>query len=84
MLQIYICLILFLSKMTGATNTPLPKEIFCPVMVTNAVNVARATTRHQYADYKGRRYFFCCPACPTAFKNNPEKFASGPSIPIPK
>jgi YHS domain-containing protein len=61
-----------------------PKEIACPVMPTQKVNIAKATKEKMFADYKGRRYFFCCAGCPPAFKANPAKFAKGPSIPTPK
>jgi YHS domain-containing protein len=61
-----------------------PKTIKCPVMPTMDVDIAKATKSKMYADYKGRRYFFCCPGCPPAFKANPAKFAKGPSIPLPK
>jgi hypothetical protein len=37
-----------------------------------------------YADYKGKRYFFCCGGCPDAFKKNPASFAKAASIPTPK
>lgn len=63
---------------------PPPKEIACPVMPTMKVNIASATKTKHYADYKGRRYFFCCDACPPIFKRNPEKFRKLPSIPVPK
>lgn len=61
-----------------------PKTIACAVMPTNKVDVAKATKKHMYADYKGRRYFFCCAGCPEQFKANPAKFAKAPSIPTPK
>lgn len=61
-----------------------PKTISCAVMSNNKVNIAKATKNHQYADYKGRRYFFCCGGCPQAFKANPAKYAKSPSIPTPK
>lgn len=53
-------------------------------MNNNKVNIAKATAAHKYADYKGRRYFFCCEGCPQAFKANPAKYAKSPSIPTPK
>ncbi|MBS1718277.1 MAG: YHS domain-containing protein [Armatimonadetes bacterium] len=61
---------------------PLPKEILCPVMKSNTVEVASATKHRQFADYKGRRYYFCCGACPAAFRADPEAFAKNPSLPI--
>lgn len=26
-------------------------------------------------EYKGKKYYFCCPACKFAFKRNPKQFA---------
>lgn len=64
---------------------PAPKKtIKCPVMPAMKVSIAKATQNKMFADYKGRRYFFCCAACPGLFKKNPAKYAKGESIPIPK
>jgi YHS domain-containing protein len=65
-----------------------PKEISCAVMPDHKVNIANATKTKMFADYKGRRYFFCCGGCPGAFKANPAKYAkkelSIPTPPTPK
>ncbi len=84
MMSVYLCMARVLIAILARSEATLPKTIACPVMPMNMVDIASATKRHQYADYKGRRYFFCCGACPAAFKNNPDKFAKGNSIPIPK
>jgi YHS domain-containing protein len=60
-----------------------PKSIKCPV-TGGTVNIASATKSHMYADYKGRRYFFCCNGCPQAFAKDKAKYAKGPSIATPK
>jgi YHS domain-containing protein len=60
-----------------------PKTIKCPVMPADEVNIADATKKKMYADYKGRRYFFCCAGCPGAFKADPAKYAKAPSIKTP-
>jgi YHS domain-containing protein len=60
------------------------KTIACAVMTSNKVNIADATKKKMYSDYKGHRYFFCCGGCPEEFKKNPEKFKKSPSIAIPK
>jgi YHS domain-containing protein len=39
----------------------------CPVM-GNAINKA------QYVDYKGKRVYFCCGACPAKFNADPETY----------
>ena len=61
-----------------------PKELHCPVMTASKVNIKDATGKKMFADYKGRRYFFCCAGCPPAFKKEPAKYAKGESIPTPK
>lgn len=61
-----------------------PTKIACAVMPTNQVDVAKATKKHMYSDYKGRRYFFCCSGCPAEFKANPAKYAKAASLPTPK
>ena len=63
---------------------PDKKTITCAVMSSNKVNIADATKKGSFADYKGRRYFFCCGGCPDAFKADPAKFAKSASIPTPK
>jgi YHS domain-containing protein len=61
-----------------------PKELACPIMPSHKVNIANATKTKMYADYKGKRYFFCCGGCPAEFKANPAKYAKAASIPTPK
>jgi YHS domain-containing protein len=61
-----------------------PKTIACAVMSSNKVNIATATAKHMYADYKGNRYFFCCGGCPEAFKKDPAKYAKSAHIKTPK
>lgn len=61
-----------------------PATIQCAVMPSDKVDVAKATKDHMYADYKGRRYFFCCAGCPDTFKKDPAKFSKSPSIATPK
>ena len=61
-----------------------PETIKCAVMTGNPVNIKAATDKKMYADYKGKRYFFCCGGCPGQFKANPAKFAKSESIAIPK
>jgi YHS domain-containing protein len=61
-----------------------PKTIKCAVMPDDKVDIAKATKDGMFADYKGRRYFFCCAGCPDAFKKDPAKFSKNASIPTPK
>ena len=62
----------------------VPTTIACPIMSSNKVNVASATKAGMFADYKGRRYVFCCDMCPAAFKKDPAKYAKAASFPTPK
>jgi YHS domain-containing protein len=70
------------TAFAGGPKTPT--TISCAVMPTNKVNIAKATASKSYADYKGRRYFFCCGGCPAEFKKAPAKYAKAASIPTPK
>ena len=81
-----IILIAAFAGFAGAqTKKATPaKEIACAVMPANKVDIAKATKSGMFADYKGKRYFFCCGGCPDAFKKNPAKYAKAPSIATPK
>jgi YHS domain-containing protein len=72
------------SASVAVGQLPLPKETTCAVMSGNKVKVADALAKGMYADYKGKRYLFCCAGCPAAFKADPEKFTKNASIPSPK
>jgi YHS domain-containing protein len=65
-------------------KTAAPTELNCPVMTASKVNIKDATSKKMFADYKGRRYFFCCAGCPPAFKADPAKYAKAASIATPK
>lgn len=83
-----IALILALGALSiGAfAQTKTPKELPCVVMPSHKVNIKDATKTKMFADYKGRRFFFCCAGCPGAFKADPAKYAKKKemSIPTPK
>jgi YHS domain-containing protein len=68
----------------GKPTAKTPTEIKCAVMTSHTVNIKEATEKGLFADYKGRRYFFCCSMCPPAFKKDPAKYAKNASIPMPK
>ena len=72
------------AVMVSAFAQKAPKEIACAVMGSHKVNIEKATKAKMFADYKGKRYFFCCEGCPAEFKKNPAKFKNAPSIPTPK
>lgn len=57
------------SKFVG----PIKGESYeCPVTGDKMT----AETAQGYADYKGIRYYLCCPQCNTAFRKSPAKFAA--------
>lgn len=60
------------------------KTIPCAVMPSHKVDIEKATKDGLFADFKGRRYFFCCGGCPPQFKKDPAKYAKAQSIPTPK
>lgn len=59
-------------------------KISCAVMKDDPVNIKDATAKKMYADYKGNRYFFCCPGCKPKFEKDPASFAKSDHIPTPK
>lgn len=73
----------FAQSKTAATKAA-PKTIHCAVMPQDEISVAEATKAKRFADYKGKRYFFCCPSCVVGFKKDPSKYATAESIDIPK
>jgi YHS domain-containing protein len=58
------------AAMRKVTKDEVGKEAVCPVM-GDAVKVTLKTLS---ASYKGKVYYFCCPACPKPFLKNPEKY----------
>ena len=71
-------------KKEPTAKAKVPTTIHCPVDTKDVVNIKEATAAKRFADYKGRRYYFCCADCPKAFKKNPEKYAKHESVPTPK
>lgn len=64
---------------SSKTKPKLVPQTTCPVMTGNPIN------KKFYADYKGKRVYFCCDMCPATFKKDPEKYlkileASGQSV----
>ena len=58
----------YMAKLKGVQleNTPKAQTI-CPIM-------GEKINKKFYADYKGKRVYFCCSACVPEFKKNPEKY----------
>jgi YHS domain-containing protein len=56
----------FCLSLAVGTACAKPQEI-CPVM-------GGKINKEVYADYNGKRVYFCCSACITPFNNEPEKY----------
>ena len=85
MKKLAILAVLPLACIAGAQGKPAtPKTIACAVMTDNKVNIADATKKKMFADYKGNRYYFCCEGCPQSFAKDPAKYAKAPHTPTPK
>lgn len=51
-----------------AADKPAPKpQTACPVS-------GKAINKEVFVDYQGQRIYFCCPACPDKFRQEPEKY----------
>ncbi len=64
------------SMMSGnamKAKTPAKKVVsaICPVMHNKIPNVTKAAGK---SVYKGKTYYFCCPACKPLFDKNPAKY----------
>ena len=51
----------------GAMATQGHPQEMCPVM-------GGPINKDIHVDYEGKRIYFCCPACPKMFKENPQKY----------
>jgi len=49
------------------TQAKTPEQTTCPVM-------GGATNKTIFTEYKGKKVYFCCPACIEKFKSKPEKY----------
>jgi len=52
-----------------AEGQAVKKQTVCPVM-------GGAINPNQFADYDGKRVYFCCGACPAEFKKDPAKYVA--------
>lgn len=58
------------QKMAEATVASATEQTTCPVMEGNPIN------KEIFVEYKGKKVYFCCQACPPEFNKNPEKYVS--------
>lgn len=49
------------------------KQVICPVTKTS-VNKTTAAKQGLVREYKGQKYYFCCPDCPRKFDKNPAQY----------
>ena len=47
--------------------TTIVEQTTCPIMKGNPIN------KSVFAVYQGKKVYFCCPGCDTAFNKNPDK-----------
>jgi len=78
-----LAVLVAITSAFAGPDKPLPKKGHCSVMTHDVIDLKEATTAKRFQDYKGRRYFFCCPTCQAAFKKSPEKYSKNESFPIP-
>lgn len=50
-----------------ATTNVVKQQTMCPVM-------GGGIDKQFFADYQGKRVYFCCNACPATFKKDPTKY----------
>ena len=71
LVKIFKTLILVLTLAAFAAGSVWAAEAkpqtVCPVLGGNV-------NKQFYADYQGKRVYFCCEGCDTEFKKNPEKY----------
>ncbi len=68
-LVLTIVIVLFAAGSVLVTKLPAQTkaQTTCPVLGGNI-------TKDVYADYQGKRIYFCCKGCDEEFKKNPEKY----------
>jgi len=54
----------------------MEKDPVCGMMVD-----PRKQLRGKISEYQGKTYYFCSPACKTAFEKEPEKYLKGEPTP---
>ena len=67
--KVILLLFVVFTFVAASLNVCFAKEntqVNCPVM-GNPIN------KKVYTDYKGKRVYFCCPACIETFNKDPEK-----------
>ena len=58
---------------TAKAVSPKKAGLICPVTGDKIASAAKA---YSHEAYKGKTYYFCCPACKPAFDKNPGKIVA--------
>lgn len=70
--------VLAYPKLSGQAAKPdsgaTPVSAICPVMGDEIPDITKASGS---SVYKGKTYYFCCPACKPQFDKDPEKYVGG-------
>jgi len=69
-----IPLLLLLSMPEGGIQEPSREKEACPVMPEEEIDPAI------YADYRGKRVYFCCPGCRKRFLKAPSQYVKVPDL----
>lgn len=56
------------QKTADATVAAATEQTTCPVMEGNPID------KNIFVEYKGKKVYFCCQACPDVFNKDPEKY----------
>lgn len=59
------------AEMVGAAKAIVAEAIeqkTCPIMAGNPID------KNLFTEYKGKKVYFCCPACKPKFEADPEKY----------
>ncbi len=67
---IFALILAFIAPAAGWAQgpaAPIKPQTTCPVLGGNI-------DKKIYADYQGKRIYFCCPGCDETFKKDPEKY----------
>lgn len=67
--------------MTNVKDTPKEFQAHCAV-AGDLLDTRVAEANDMVAEYKGKKYYFCCPPCKPTFLANPEQYASGATTEI--
>jgi YHS domain-containing protein len=62
------------GRNSEAMITPQPAKQIAQAEQTTCPLMGMPIDKKVYTEYKGKKVYFCCPACIAGFKENPEKY----------